>query len=56
MPTREVDQLIDQLIQLGEDPEELEFYREIFEDMDEPEKNEILENLRQEVKDLLAAA
>ncbi|MBI5793646.1 hypothetical protein HZA87_00970 [Candidatus Uhrbacteria bacterium] len=56
MPTREVDQLIDQLVQLGEDKEELEFYRDIFDNMEEPEQNEILTNLRQEIKDLLAAA
>jgi hypothetical protein len=56
MPTREVDQLIDELIALGEDKEELDFYREIFDDLEEPAQKEILDNLKQEIKDLLAAA
>mgnify|MGYP001573866780 CR=1 FL=1 len=56
MSTREVDQLIDELIALGEDKEELDFYREIFDDLEEPAQKEILENIKQEIKDLHTAA
>ncbi|MFA4845053.1 MAG: hypothetical protein WC654_00640 [Patescibacteria group bacterium] len=53
MPTREVDQLIDQLIELGEDKEELEFYRETFEDLPPEGQEEILLNLKTEISELL---
>lgn len=56
MSEREIDTLIAQLIKLGEDPEELEFWTLIFDDLEAPEQQEILTNLKEEIKDLLAAS
>lgn len=56
MPEREIDALIAQLVTLGEDPEELEFWTLIYDDLEEAEQQELLTNLKEEIKDLLAAS
>lgn len=56
MPEREIDVLTAQLVKLGEDPEELEFWTLIYDDLEEAEQQELLTNLKTEIRDLLAVA
>ena len=47
-----LDELVSKLISLGEDKDELWFWREFFDSLDGKQRKELLDNLSKEVKDL----
>ncbi len=47
-----INQVIEQLIVLGEDKDELEYWQSIYEDLDPQQKTEIYQNLTEELKAL----
>ena len=44
-----LENLIKELIELGEDERELKFWQEIFDDLEEEEKQKLLDNLEEEL-------
>jgi hypothetical protein len=56
MPESAVQHLFDQLIQLGEDREELEFYRSLFDDLSPQAQQEMRKNLEQEIATLASVS
>ena len=50
----ELEQVIKELLQLGEDQDELFYWRDIFDDLDEANKKKILDNLKNELQRLSA--
>ena len=49
---KELEGLIKKLIALGEDADELNFWMEMFDTMDEEARSKLLENLSKEIADL----
>ena len=52
MNNKSLNDLVDQLTALGEDKDELKFWKEYFEIMDDAGKQKLTENLKKEFKDL----
>ena len=47
-----LNELVEKLIRLGEDKDELWFWQEFFETLDPEQRQELLDNLTHELKDL----
>lgn len=47
-----LENFIKELIELGEDERELKFWQEIFDDLEEEEKQKLLDNLEEELEKL----
>ena len=54
MTKENLEKLIEQLIELGEDKNELEIWKNIFPDLDDEEKTKLLKNLEDELNQLKA--
>lgn len=54
MTTEELSKIIDQLVALGEDKDELNFWLRIYDDLEPDAQSELVNNLTKELQDLQA--